>query len=145
MRALTTLARRVQAFTAPAATAEEALELMRRASSRLAFASTHMNHHSSRSHAVCQLFVAKNRGKPGGAAGAGGDALAGAQDHLKGLSRGAGLPQRGSSGLRAEERASGGERGKGAAKAWRRKSVEVRRALDRPRLRPGSQAHALRR
>jgi len=50
-----------KATSVPAATADDVLDAMRRASRRLAFASTQMNLHSSRSHAVCQLSVTKSR------------------------------------------------------------------------------------
>ena len=47
------------AVSEEANTAEQALGLLQAASTRLAFASTNMNLHSSRSHAVCQLSVVK--------------------------------------------------------------------------------------
>jgi hypothetical protein len=48
----------------PCATVDEALSHMRSASGRLAFAATQLNAHSSRSHAICQLTVTKNRAAP---------------------------------------------------------------------------------
>ena len=48
----------------PCATVDEALSHMRSASRRLAFAATQSNAHSSRSHAICQLTITKNRAAP---------------------------------------------------------------------------------
>ena len=48
----------------PCATVDEALSHMRSASCRLAFAATQSNAHSSRSHAICQLTITKNRAAP---------------------------------------------------------------------------------
>ena len=48
----------------PCATVDEALSHMRSASRRLAFAATQSNAHSSRSHAICQLTITKNRPAP---------------------------------------------------------------------------------
>ena len=45
------------AKSVPAADAETCLEVLKRASTNLKFASTQMNRHSSRSHAVCRLLV----------------------------------------------------------------------------------------
>ena len=49
-----------------AATAEECLDVLRKASSNLRFAATRMNRQSSRSHAVCRLAVEIAHGKPDG-------------------------------------------------------------------------------
>ena len=48
------------ATTVPAATADECLAVLERASKNLKFAATRMNRHSSRSHAVCRLLVEMN-------------------------------------------------------------------------------------
>ena len=59
---------------------QEALSLMRTGQSRLAFASTNMNKHSSRSHGVCMLHV-KRATRVVGTDASSKDALAGAADH----------------------------------------------------------------
>ena len=55
----------------PVTDAEDCLALLRQGSKRLAFVATEMNAHSSRSHAICQLLVIKDRdGLKGGQAAA---------------------------------------------------------------------------
>ena len=51
------------AMTRPAASAEECLDLLQLAQRNLKFASTKMNRHSSRSHAVCRIHVELEQGK----------------------------------------------------------------------------------
>ena len=66
------------AHSAPVATADECLETLKQGARNLSFASTQMNAHSSRSHAVCRLVV-ECEGEPfAGRSPGGGAAVSGA-------------------------------------------------------------------
>ena len=62
------------ATTLPAPTADECLAILKRGSGNLSFAATKMNRHSSRSHAVCRIFVEceVDRSSEGASGGGGG-------------------------------------------------------------------------
>ena len=107
----------------PAASADECLEVLRKASHNLQFAATAMNAHSSRSHALCQLRVEISTAGSSGGPPPMHDPLAGSFDHLDGVGPGGDRPttlQRQDS--METDHVDGGPKN---LKRWRRKSVDM--------------------